>query len=62
MVMFRSDKYDKDDIMNKINSIHFFKGAFKVKLQIPEYPIKNYILEKKQKTDKDVDIEEVFFL
>ena len=34
IVMFRSDKYDKNDIINRINSIHFFRGAFKVKLKI----------------------------
>ena len=61
LLIYRKDIYNTKDILNKINNISFFKGAFKIKLKIQEFPIKNYILVEISKIDKNSDIENFYF-
>ena len=41
----QENKYDENDILNRINEKHFFKGVIYFKFEIKEFPLKNYYLE-----------------
>ena len=67
ILIHRSEQYDTNEILNKINEIRIFKGAFKINLNIDEFPIKTYFLEENKYYNKDnniddIDIEKEFFL
>ena len=44
----RTEKYDTNDILQKINENKIFRGAIKIYLNIDEFPIKTYYLEEKE--------------
>ena len=65
ILILRTEKYDTKDILKKINEIRFFKGAFKIQLNINEFPIKTYYLEEiisQNKEKNTIDVEKEFIL
>jgi hypothetical protein len=60
----RTDKYDTDEILKKINEIRFFRGALN-SINIKEFPLKNYYLEETKLNNIDNntgDIQKEFIL
>ena len=67
ILIHRTEQYDTSEILKKINGIRFFRGAFKINLNVDEFPIKTYYLEENKSYNKDnniddIDIEKEFFL
>ena len=61
----RTEKFDVNDILQKMNELRSFKGVLKSKLNIDEFPLKTYYLEEKPEINKDNnsdDIEKEFIL
>ena len=44
----RFENYDADEMLSKINNRRLFKDAFKIYLNIDEFPVKTYYLEEKR--------------
>ena len=55
----RAEKYDTNDILQKINENKIFRGAIKIYLNIDEFPIKTYYLEEKEFINTGNDIEDI---
>jgi len=53
----RAKKYDTNEILKKINELTMFKGAFKIHLNIDEFPIQTYYLEEKGFQNNDMEKE-----
>ena len=53
----RTEKYDANEILKKMNENRIFKGAINANLKILEYPIQTYCLEEKkiQNIDNNID-------
>ena len=55
----RTEKYDTNEILKKINENKMFKGALKLHLNINEFPIKSYYLEEREIQNTKNNTEEV---
>ena len=62
MLIFRKEKYNSKEILEKINEMSFLKGYFKNILKITEFPLHTYILENNKILYENQDIEETFFI
>ena len=50
------------DLLNRINSLLYFRGAISICLTIKEFPLKNYYLEENQVNNNTIDIDKIFIL
>ena len=58
----REKKYDPNDIIFRINNMIYLKAPLKIHLNIYEFPLKTYFLEREKIQDLDQDIEAIFCL
>jgi len=55
----RTEKFDTNDILKKINELRIFRSVLRYKLNIDEYPVKTYYLEEKLKNKDNNNIEDI---
>ena len=60
LLIKRKENYTGNEILSEINNNKYLKVPIKVKLDIFEFPIKNYSLYEKNKTKNDINIDKIY--
>ena len=60
IIIDNKKKFDEKDILKSINNSKDMRPVIQINLNINEFPITNYILKEKNKSNKDIDIDKVY--
>ena len=62
LLVFSERNYEQNDILNKINNIPVFQSVIKLKLEINEFPLINFILIEQKKNEENNEYAKIYCL